>query len=106
MNTVLLQLYFKSMDFRHNSDMPGEGRENLSKGKPMPVETSSDPHWDFPLKEEAGDPLAMAQRDLKKALPRRFYKEVAAQQRDGAFVLLLMDAWPRHRGEMIWRCRP
>jgi chaperone required for assembly of F1-ATPase len=69
--------------------MPGEGRENPSKGKPMPVETSSDPHWDFPLKEEARDPLAMVQRDLKKALPRRFYKEVAAQQRDGAFVLLL-----------------
>ena len=35
------------------------------------------------------DPVAMARRDLNKAPPRRFYKEVTAQQRDGTFVLLL-----------------
>jgi len=34
-------------------------------------------------------PVALAKRDLKKALPRRFYKDVAVQQRDGTFVLLL-----------------
>ncbi|MGH6843795.1 MAG: ATP12 family chaperone protein, partial [Methylocella sp.] len=38
---------------------------------------------------EAADPIAMARRDLNKALPRRFYKEVTVQQRDGNFVLLL-----------------
>jgi chaperone required for assembly of F1-ATPase len=38
---------------------------------------------------EAVDPIAMARRDLNKALPRRFYKEAAAQERDGGFVLLL-----------------
>jgi chaperone required for assembly of F1-ATPase len=37
----------------------------------------------------AADPISLAKRDLKKALPRRFYKEVRAEQRDGAFVLLL-----------------
>jgi chaperone required for assembly of F1-ATPase len=37
----------------------------------------------------AADPIAMARRDLKKALPGRFYKEVTVQQRDGTFVLLL-----------------
>ena len=31
----------------------------------------------------------MARRDLNKALPRRFYKEVTVQQRDGTFVLFL-----------------
>ncbi len=37
----------------------------------------------------AADPIALARRDLNKALPRRFYKEVTVQQRDGAFMLLL-----------------
>ncbi len=31
------------------------------------------------------DPTAMARRDLKKALPRRFYKEVGVGEADGAF---------------------
>ncbi len=35
------------------------------------------------------DPIALARRDLKKAPPRRFYKEARAEARDGAFVLLL-----------------
>jgi chaperone required for assembly of F1-ATPase len=39
--------------------------------------------------EAAIDPIAMARRDLNKAFPRRFYKETAARERDGAFVLLL-----------------
>jgi chaperone required for assembly of F1-ATPase len=43
----------------------------------------------FPQSGEAADPIAMARRDLKKALPRRFFKEAAAQERDGNFVLLL-----------------
>lgn len=35
------------------------------------------------------DPIALARRDLQKSLPRRFYKEVRAEELDGAFVLLL-----------------
>ena len=31
----------------------------------------------------------MARRDLNKALPRRFYKEASAGERDGGFVLIL-----------------
>jgi chaperone required for assembly of F1-ATPase len=38
---------------------------------------------------EAADPIATARRDLNKALPRRFYKEVTVQQGNGTFVLLL-----------------
>ena len=43
----------------------------------------------LPRPTEAADPIAMARRDLNKALPRRFYKEVTVQQRDGTLVLLL-----------------
>jgi chaperone required for assembly of F1-ATPase len=35
------------------------------------------------------DPVALARRDLAKALPKRFYKEAAAAERDGAFVVVL-----------------
>jgi len=35
------------------------------------------------------DPVELARRDLTKALPKRFYKEAAAAERGGAFVLLL-----------------
>src|ERR1700720_1007449 len=43
-----------------------------------------------PRPAEAAGPVALTKRDLKKALPRRrFYKEVRAERRDGAFVLLL-----------------
>ena len=35
------------------------------------------------------DPLTLAKRDPEKALPRRFYKEAKAAERNGAFVLLL-----------------
>ncbi len=35
------------------------------------------------------DPVAMARRDQKKALPKRFYKEATAEARDGAFAVLL-----------------
>jgi chaperone required for assembly of F1-ATPase len=38
---------------------------------------------------EAVNPIAMARRDLSKALPRRCYKQVTVQQRDGACILLL-----------------
>jgi chaperone required for assembly of F1-ATPase len=47
----------------------------------------------FARPAEAADPIAMARRDLSKTLPRRFYKEVAVQQRDGA-CLLLLDGRP------------
>ena len=43
----------------------------------------------LPVHGEAIDPVAMARRDLKKALPKRFYKEARAKARDGAFVLTL-----------------
>ena len=35
------------------------------------------------------DPVAMARRDLQKSLPKRFYKEARAGERDGAYALLL-----------------
>jgi chaperone required for assembly of F1-ATPase len=43
----------------------------------------------LPRPEPTIDPVAMARRDLKKALPRRFFKEAAAQKREDKFVLLL-----------------
>jgi chaperone required for assembly of F1-ATPase len=43
----------------------------------------------LPGPEEAIDPIALAKRDLKKALLRRFYKEARAEHRAGAYVLLL-----------------
>jgi len=43
----------------------------------------------MPRAAATADPIAMARRDLSKALPRRFYKEVTVQQRDGAYILLL-----------------
>jgi len=42
-----------------------------------------------PRREGAADPVALAKRDLKKPLPRRFFQEAKAAARDGAFVLLL-----------------
>ena len=47
------------------------------------------PDQSFARPAEAADPIAMARRDLNKALPRRFYKEVTVQHRDGTFILLL-----------------
>ena len=38
-----------------------------------------------PLPNEPIDPVAMARRDLKKALPRRFYKEVAVAESCAGF---------------------
>ncbi|MFZ0495056.1 MAG: ATP12 family protein [Methylocella sp.] len=57
----------------------------------MLEKTSPDARLDqsFARPAEAADPIAMARRDLNKTLPRRFYKEVTVQQRDGTFVLLL-----------------
>jgi chaperone required for assembly of F1-ATPase len=43
----------------------------------------------FSRSAETADPIAMARRNFNRALPRRFYKEVTVQQRDGSFVLLL-----------------
>jgi chaperone required for assembly of F1-ATPase len=42
-----------------------------------------------PRPDAVADPIAMARRDLNKALPRRFYKEAVAHERNGSFVLLL-----------------
>jgi chaperone required for assembly of F1-ATPase len=35
------------------------------------------------------DPTAMARRDLKKGLPKRFYQNATAEARDGGFAILL-----------------
>ena len=42
-----------------------------------------------PRGPRAADPIALARRDLKQPLPRRFFKEAAAAERGGSFVLLL-----------------
>jgi chaperone required for assembly of F1-ATPase len=57
----------------------------------MPEKTMSDDLLNeiAPSAGEAIDPVAMARRDLQKALPKRFYKEATAESQDGAFVLLL-----------------
>ena len=38
----------------------------------------------LPTHGEAIDPVAMARRDQKKALPKRFYKEATSEWREGA----------------------
>ena len=43
----------------------------------------------LPGKGEPIDPVAMARRDLQKALPRRFYKEAAALEGEGGFAVAL-----------------
>lgn len=43
----------------------------------------------LPSHGEPIDPVAMARRDLNKALPKRFYKQARAEFRDGAYVLCL-----------------
>jgi chaperone required for assembly of F1-ATPase len=42
-----------------------------------------------PVPGEPIDPVAMARRDQKKGLPKRFYKEATADARDAAFAVLL-----------------
>jgi len=50
----------------------------------------ADGYYDQSLAEaRTADPIALARRDLTKAMPRRFYKEAIAQERNGSFVLLL-----------------
>jgi len=39
--------------------------------------------------ESATDPFALARRDLQKSLPRRFYKSVGIEAKDGEFALIL-----------------
>jgi len=43
----------------------------------------------FPTHGEAIDPVAMARRDQRKALPKRFYAAAAVEARDGLDVLTL-----------------
>jgi len=42
-----------------------------------------------PIPGQPIDPVAMARRDMKKGLPKRFYKEAKAEVQDGAFAILL-----------------
>jgi chaperone required for assembly of F1-ATPase len=71
--------------------MNGRFRLYPRNGKPMQEKISPEARLDqsFARPAEAADPIAMARRDLNKTQPRRFYKEVTVQQRDGTFVLLL-----------------
>jgi chaperone required for assembly of F1-ATPase len=64
--------------------LPGKRKPTLEKSSPDARLDQS-----FGRLAGAADPIAMARRDLKKALPRRFYEEVTVQQGDGTFVLLL-----------------
>ena len=43
----------------------------------------------LPVHGEEIDPVEMARRDLKKSLPKRFYKQAHFEWRDGAYALLL-----------------
>jgi chaperone required for assembly of F1-ATPase len=58
---------------------------------PMCKETLPDAGFGRPILASpmAADPTSLAKRDLKKALPRRFYKEAKAGEREGVYVLLL-----------------
>jgi chaperone required for assembly of F1-ATPase len=62
-----------------------------TKRKPTLEKISPEARLDqsFARPAEAADPTASARRDLNKARPRRFYKEVTVQHRDGTFILLL-----------------
>jgi chaperone required for assembly of F1-ATPase len=42
-----------------------------------------------PAPGESIDPVEMARRDQRKALPKRFYREASAREENGAFVLVL-----------------
>ncbi len=64
--------------------IPAKRKLTLEKSSPEAQLDQS-----FARLAEAADPIAMARRDLNKALPRRFYKEATVQQRDGTFILLL-----------------
>jgi chaperone required for assembly of F1-ATPase len=64
--------------------IPAKRKPTLEKSSP---EARLDQSFAPPAK--AADPIAAARRDLNKPLPRRFYKEVTVQPRDGTFVLLL-----------------
>jgi len=44
---------------------------------------------DFFVSNVDRDPLRAVQKDLRRALPKRFYKEAAAAPRDGAYAVLL-----------------
>lgn len=64
--------------------MPAKRKPELEKSSP---EARLDQSAAKPA--AAADPIALARQGLNKALPRRFYKEVTVQQRDGTFILLL-----------------
>jgi chaperone required for assembly of F1-ATPase len=51
--------------------------------------TSHSNDWFPPSQDEARDPIRTAQQAMKPVLSKRFYREAAAEARDGAFVLLL-----------------
>ncbi|HEY8031776.1 MAG TPA: ATP12 family protein [Methylocella sp.] len=64
--------------------MPRKRKPTLEKSSPeAPLGQS------FAQLAVTADPISLARRGLNKALPRRFYKEVTVQRRDGAFMLLL-----------------
>jgi chaperone required for assembly of F1-ATPase len=64
--------------------IPKKRKPTLGKSSPEARRDQS-----FARPAAPADPIALARRDLNKAMPRRFYKEVTVQQRDGTFILLL-----------------
>jgi chaperone required for assembly of F1-ATPase len=91
LQSLALGLYWKRSRDRFVQTCPSRHYIRLKTDKPMPEKPPPDAcdSQSFPRPNAVIDPVAMARRDLKKALPRRFYKEAAAQQRHGGFVLLL-----------------
>lgn len=55
----------------------------------------------LPTHGEPIDPVEMARRDQRKALPKRFYSRATIEARDGAFVLLLDDRPARTPGRNL-----
>jgi|GEM_PF-5675541 len=59
----------------------------------------------FPQPDAAADPIAMARRELNKALPRRFYKESVAQDENEVSPCRSIAVRPSLRAAIIWRCQ-
>ncbi|MGH6841657.1 MAG: ATP12 family chaperone protein [Methylocella sp.] len=76
--------------------MPAKRNPELEKSSP---EARLDQYFAQPA--AAADPIAMARRDLNKALPRRFYKVATVQQRDGMFILLLDGRAAKSPGQSL-----
>ena len=70
--------------------------EGLDKTEPMPDDFSSD----FFVANTDRDPLRTVQKDMKRALPKRFYKKASVAPRDGGWAVLL-DGSPLPLAQMF-----